>query len=65
MKTAKEMAHDYWDRPQPKRGLMPFIREVQADAMRECLAATDRVIGEDATLVAVKDQIEQSIKRIK
>lgn len=42
MKTAKELAHDYWSRPQGQNWFIPFIREVQADAMRECLAAADR-----------------------
>lgn len=65
MKDAKELAHDYWGRPQPQRGLIPFIREVQADALRQGLVAVDLVIGEEATKIAVKDQIEQAIKRIK
>jgi hypothetical protein len=34
MKTAEQLAHEYWDRPQPQRGLIPFIKEVQLEAFK-------------------------------
>jgi hypothetical protein len=34
MKTAEQLAHEYWERPQWQLSFMPFIEEVQLEAFK-------------------------------
>ncbi len=64
MRKAKDIANEYWDRPQAERSFIKFIKELQEEVLEHAKGEVDMVIGEDATKVCIKQRLDDSIKNL-
>ena len=64
MRKAKDIADEYWGRPQAERAFIKFIKELQEEVLEHAKGEVDMVIGEDATKVCIKQRLDDSIKNL-